>query len=129
MTEIVEYIVNGVLPSDKSEAQMLRMKSARYSMFGGHLYRKSFSRPFLRCLGPKAALKMMAKMYESFCGNHLGGRSMAHRIRLQGIYWPTVKGIYRMRDSEKYSRECEQCQRFALLHHVPSNEQTLGTSP
>lgn len=70
LTKIVEYIINGVLPSDKFEACKLRMKSVRYCMFEGHLYRKSFSGPLLKCLGPKTAFKVMAEMHEGLCGNH-----------------------------------------------------------
>lgn len=100
------------------------MKSARYCMFRENLYRSSFSRTLLRCLGPRATLKVMAEMQEDFCGNYTEERSMAQQIELQGFYWGTI-----MRDSEKYSLECKKCQQFASLHHFSSNELTSVTNP
>lgn len=100
MKWIMEYIVNGVLLLDKSEACKLLMKSVRYCMVGGNLHKRSFSEPLLRRLDLKAAMKVMAKMHEIFCDNHSKGCSMARQIELQGFYWSTM-----MKDFERYSRE------------------------
>lgn len=77
MKKIIDYIMDGSIPSDKFEAHKPRMKSVQYCMFGGHLYRRSFSGPLLNCLRSKAELKVMAKMHEDFCENHSDGRFMA----------------------------------------------------
>lgn len=79
---IMDFIVNGYVPPNKFEAHKLQIKLARYCMFGENLYRKSLSSFLLKCLGPKAELKVMAEMHESFCGNHSGRCSVARRIAL-----------------------------------------------
>ncbi|RVW67702.1 hypothetical protein CK203_063383 [Vitis vinifera] len=34
---------------------------------------------------------VLAELHEGICGNHTGGRSLAHRAHSQGYYWPTMK--------------------------------------
>ncbi|RVW30441.1 hypothetical protein CK203_090815 [Vitis vinifera] len=57
----------------------------------GHLYKRSFTGPYLRCLGHSEAQYVLAELHEGICGNHTGGRSLAHRAHSQGYYWPTMK--------------------------------------
>ncbi|KAL6336530.1 hypothetical protein AAG906_022471 [Vitis piasezkii] len=48
--------------------------------------KRSFGGPYLKCLNEKEAKYVMAELYESVCGNHLGGRTLAHRAYTQGYY-------------------------------------------
>ncbi|RVX14039.1 hypothetical protein CK203_011439 [Vitis vinifera] len=57
----------------------------------GHLYKRSFTGPYLRCLGHSEAQYVVAELHEGICENHSGGRSLAHRAHSQGYYWPTMK--------------------------------------
>ncbi|KAM6594123.1 hypothetical protein CsatA_001826 [Cannabis sativa] len=50
MTPIVAYLEKGILPDDKMEARKLRQRAARYVMYDGRLYRRSFSQPLLKCI-------------------------------------------------------------------------------
>ncbi|RVX09050.1 hypothetical protein CK203_013858 [Vitis vinifera] len=43
------------------------------------------------CLGHSEAQYVLAELHEGICGNHSGGRSLAHRAHSQGYYWPTMK--------------------------------------
>ncbi|RVX00391.1 hypothetical protein CK203_024529 [Vitis vinifera] len=52
---------------------------------------RSFTGPYLRCLGHSEAQYVLAELHEGICGNHSGGRSLAHRAHSQGYYWPTMK--------------------------------------
>ncbi|RVX16976.1 hypothetical protein CK203_003423 [Vitis vinifera] len=54
----------------------------------GHLYKRSFTGPYLRCLSPSKALYVLAELHEGVCGNHSGGRSLAHRTHSQDITGP-----------------------------------------
>ncbi|RVW62879.1 Gag-Pol polyprotein [Vitis vinifera] len=65
--------------------------SSLFHLDWGHLYKRSFTGPYLRCLNHSEALYVLAELHEGVCGNHSGGRSLAHRAHLQGYYWPTMK--------------------------------------
>ncbi|RVX00853.1 Retrovirus-related Pol polyprotein from transposon 17.6 [Vitis vinifera] len=82
---------------------------------GGHLYKRSFTGPYLRCLGHSEAQYVLAELHEGICGNHTGGRSLAHRAHSQGYYWPTMK-----KDAAAYVQKCDKCQRYAPIPHAIS---------
>ena len=51
---IISFLKDGTLPDDKAEAQILQHLATRFVLFGGLLYKKSYSGlhsdPHLRCL-------------------------------------------------------------------------------
>ena len=47
---IMMYLQHGELLENKNEARNLRIRATRYALIGNHLYRKSFTGPYLRCL-------------------------------------------------------------------------------
>ena len=52
---ISSYLRNGALPKDKSEAVKIKARAARYALISDVLYRRSFSRPYQRCVPPNEA--------------------------------------------------------------------------
>lgn len=90
MMAIWGYIIIDIQLTNKSEAQKQRIKAARFCIFRGKLYKRSFFGSLLKCLGPKVALKVVEKMHESHYENHSGVRSMTLMIMLQGYYRPTL---------------------------------------
>ncbi|RVX18478.1 Retrovirus-related Pol polyprotein from transposon 17.6 [Vitis vinifera] len=54
---------------------------------------------------PLRGLYVLAELHEGVCGNHSGGRSLAHRAHSQGYYWPTMK-----KDAAAYVKKCDKCQ-------------------
>ena len=88
---IAEYIRTGTLLGDLKQAHKVRVQAARFTLIGGHLYKRSFTGPYLQCLGHSEAQYVLAELHERICGNHSGGRSLAHRAHSQGYYWPTMK--------------------------------------
>ncbi|KAK3032017.1 hypothetical protein RJ639_036391 [Escallonia herrerae] len=91
MDPIIQYLVSGTLPSERSEARNLRAKSARFALVDGVRYKKSFSLPYLKCLSLKEADYALREVHEGICGQHLGGRNLAHKILRQGYYWPGMQ--------------------------------------
>ncbi|GKC51003.1 reverse transcriptase domain-containing protein [Tanacetum coccineum] len=55
MAPIIEYLKEGTLPDDKKEASKLRTKAIQYELLEGILYRRSFLKPWLQCVGPLQA--------------------------------------------------------------------------
>jgi len=65
-----------------------------YVLLRDILYKKSYSNlhpnPYLRCLNPEEAQKVMQKIHDGDSGNHVGGCSLAHKVINQGYYWPKM---------------------------------------
>ncbi|XP_010658094.1 uncharacterized protein LOC104881059 [Vitis vinifera] len=105
----------GTLPEEPKQAHKTWVQAAHFTLIGGHLYKRSFTGPYLRCLDHSKALYVLVELHERVCGNHFGGRSLAHRAHSQGYYWPTMK-----KDAATYVKRCDKCQRHAPIPHAPS---------
>ena len=101
---IAEYLQTGTSPGDPREAHKVRIQAAHFTIIGGHLYKQSFTGPYLRCLSQSEAQSVLAELHEGICGNHSGRRSLAHRAHSQGYYWPTMK-----KDAAAYVKKCDKC--------------------
>ena len=44
------------------------------------LYKRGFSRPYLRCLVLEEAEHIMREVHEGIYGNHSGARSLVHKL-------------------------------------------------
>ncbi|XP_073120867.1 uncharacterized protein [Henckelia pumila] len=113
--ELLEYMEKVELPKDPKKAYRLKQRSLRFVMVEGVLYKKSFSGPLLKCLGPKEAHYILKEIHEGCCGNHLGSYSLARKVLLAGYFWPTIlKGAIALVTS------CDSCQRHSRLQHRPA---------
>ena len=90
MTPIVSYLKDGKLPEGKDEVRKLRVRSTRYVLIDEVLYKRGFSQPYLRCLAPEEANYVLKEIHEGACGNHLGARSLVHKVVRARYYWPTI---------------------------------------
>ncbi|GKV52282.1 hypothetical protein SLEP1_g58870 [Rubroshorea leprosula] len=121
---IREYLLNGTVPEDKQEEMKLRRKASRYTLVCDILYKRSYSLPLLRCLTPYEAEYALREVHEGVCGNHVGARTLAHKVLRQGYYWPNMQ-----EDAKKFVQRCQKCQFFAHLTHQPAEELTSLTAP
>ena len=64
--------MDGVLPDGKKVARKLKIQAVRFVVIKDVLYKRGFSRLYLRCLGPEEADYVMKEVHERICGNHLG---------------------------------------------------------
>ncbi|CAL9000515.1 unnamed protein product [Prunus brigantina] len=97
---IIDYLVNGNLPTDKSEAKKVQQKAARYYMQGDKLIRISYFGPHLTCIKYPQTLEVLCKIHDGECGNHSGGRSLAQKALNVGYFWPTMR-----HDSAEYAKK------------------------
>ncbi|GJR99416.1 reverse transcriptase domain-containing protein [Tanacetum coccineum] len=74
MTPKMEYLKGGTLPSDRKEASKLHIKARQYELKEGTLYRRSFLKAWLRCLGPLQASYVICEIHEGSCSMHAGPR-------------------------------------------------------
>ncbi|XP_024044385.1 uncharacterized protein LOC112100156 [Citrus clementina] len=124
MDPIVSYLRDGVLPPDKLRARKIRAQASRYTMIDGVLYRRGYTLPFLRCLDDDDADYVLREVHEGICGNHSGGRSLAHKVLRQGYFWPTMH-----QDAQRKTRSCASCQSFANFSNQPPEKLTSMASP
>ncbi|XP_057803713.1 uncharacterized protein LOC131019046 [Salvia miltiorrhiza] len=124
MTPIMEYLERDILPDDWNDAHRIKAQAARFCIIRGKLYKRSFTGPYLKCINPAEARYVLSELHEGECGNHSGGRSLAHRALTNGYYWPTMKA-----DATDYAKKCDKCQRFAQISHLPPEPLTAITSP
>ena len=115
MTPIVSYFKDGKLSEGKDEARKLRVRATRYVLMDEVLYKRGFSKPYLRCLAPDEANYVLREVHKGACGNHSGARSLIHKVIRAGYYWPTVQA-----DAKAYVKVCDQCQRFSNIPRQPS---------
>nr|GEY19841.1 reverse transcriptase domain-containing protein [Tanacetum cinerariifolium] len=124
MTQLVDYLKEGVLPEDKKEARKLRLKARLYELMEGVLYRRLFHTPWLRCVGPLQADYVMREIHEGSYNMHAGPRSVvAKAIRLR-YYWLTMH-----KDARDMIRKCNDCQIHRPITRHPQQSLTPITAP
>ncbi|KAM1104870.1 hypothetical protein ACFX19_013399 [Malus domestica] len=122
-SSIIDYLVNGTLPTERLESRKLQIKSGRYYMWNGILVRRSYTGPHLRCLAPPDDLKVLSSIHEGVCGNHSGGRSLAQKALNAGYYWPTMH-----QDAKELVQKCDRYQRYKPIPALPASELHPQTS-
>ena len=123
-TPLISYLKAGVLLDEKGVARKLKVQASRFMLIKDVLYKRGFSRPYLRCLCQEEADYVMREVHEGICGNHSGARSLVHKLIRAGYYWPTM-----MKDAQAYVQSCDKCQRFSNFIRQPSEELTPMTAP
>ncbi|XP_074377528.1 uncharacterized protein LOC141719042 [Apium graveolens] len=110
---IKTHLETGWLPDDAQEARKLSVRALRYSLIEGLLYKRSFVILYLKCLRPLEAEEALKEAHEGICGQHLGGRALAHKITRSGFYWPTM-----LADAKAYVKKYDRCQRHTPIENV-----------
>ncbi|XP_074358063.1 uncharacterized protein LOC141697543 [Apium graveolens] len=108
MTPFINYLEKGELPEDKGKAQRLKAKASKFFIEEGILYRRTFSSPILKCIGPGEVQYCLMEVHEEICGDHMSAKALAHKIIRQGYYWPTIH-----QDAIEFVKKCKECQFFS----------------
>ncbi|XP_026383293.1 uncharacterized protein LOC113278750 [Papaver somniferum] len=96
----IHFLKTQELPQDKNQAGKITRTARRYALIEGELYKKPMSmEPYLRCVTRELGKQLLAEAHEGCCGNHSGGRSLAHRLLFQGYFWP-----YMQNDAKEYTK-------------------------
>ena len=83
---IIDFLAEDQVPNEEKEANKVRRIATRYWLsVDRKLYRRSFGGLYLLCLWPKKVNELLAELHDGVCGNHVGGRSLAHRAMTQGF--------------------------------------------
>ena len=89
-TSLISYLKIGILPDGNDAARKLNVQASRFVLIKNILYKKGFSRLYLRCLCHKEADYVMREVHEGICGNHSGARSLVHKLVRARYYCPTM---------------------------------------
>ncbi|KAK0586754.1 hypothetical protein LWI29_011713 [Acer saccharum] len=106
--QLRKYLEENILPKDVVEAKRIKYRSTRYTILRGELYRRGFLKVLQRCVADEETGKILKNVHSGVCGNHTGGKSLAHKILRQGFYWPTL-----FAEAQRFAESCETCQRIA----------------
>ena len=123
-TLLTSYQRTSLLPVGKDAARKLKFQALQFVLIKDVLYKRGFSRSYLRCLSHEEADYVMREVHEGICGNHSGAQSLVHKLIRAGYYWPTM-----MKNAQAYVKACDKCQRFNNLIRQPSEELTPMTAP
>ena len=115
-TPFMEYLAQGILPTNRTPAHQLKKLAVRYFLQNGILFKKGYSGDPLRYLGPKEARKVVREVHSGNCGSHPGKRRLYKQLLLLGYYWPTMKS-----DFEELVRTCHACQILGDAIHTHLN--------
>ena len=121
---LISYLKTGVLPDGSDAARKVKVQASRFVLIKNILYKRGFSRPYLRCLCHEEVDYVIREVHEGICGNHSGARSLVYKLIQAGYYWPTM-----IKDAQTYVKACDKCQRFSNLIKQPSEELTPITAP
>ncbi|GJY81610.1 reverse transcriptase domain-containing protein [Tanacetum coccineum] len=124
MIPIMEYLKDETFPDDRKDASKLRINARQYELLEGVLYRRSFLKPWLRCVGPLQADYVIREIHEGSCSMHAGPRSVVAKAMRLGYYWPTMH-----RDARNMIRTCNDCQIHRPVPRNPQQPLTPITAP
>ena len=79
-TPLIAYLRSGILPDWKDAARKMKVQASRFVLIKDVLYKKGFSRSYLRCLSHNEVGYVMREVHEGICGNHLGAQLLVHKL-------------------------------------------------
>jgi hypothetical protein len=78
----------------------------------------------IKCLSAAEADYVLREIHEGVYRSHSGGWMLAHKATRASYYWPTMG-----KDSVKFVRCCDKCQRFARVMKNPPENLSSISSP
>ena len=95
---------DGTLPDGKEATRKLKVQAAQFFLIKDVLYKRGFSRPYLKCLSPEEVDNVIREVHEEIYGNHLRSWSLVHKLIRAGYYWLTMQ-----KDAQAYVKACDKC--------------------
>ena len=87
----MQFLKEDTLPEERIKADKVRRKATRYWLSENQkLYKRFFSGPYLLCVHFELTESLLEELNEGICGSYTSGRSLAHRVIIQGYWWPNM---------------------------------------
>ncbi|XP_070036168.1 uncharacterized protein [Nicotiana tomentosiformis] len=87
---MIDYLCYGILPEYPRRKTEICRCAPRLLYYKDTLYRRSFERVLLRCLGEDEVTQAMQEAYSGVCGSHQYGPKLHFHIKRMSYYWPTM---------------------------------------
>ena len=75
----MDYAID-IIPNRNDAAKKLKVQASQFVLIKDVLYKRGFSRPYLKCLSHEEADYVMREVHEGIYGNHSGARSLVHKL-------------------------------------------------
>jgi hypothetical protein len=112
---ILEWLVEGKLPSDQTEARCIARRAKAFVIIDGELYKRRAAGILMRCVPRDQGRELLQEIHAGTCGHHAGPRTLVGKAFRQGFYWSTA-----VADSKDIVRRCVGCQFYARQTHLPT---------
>jgi hypothetical protein len=119
---ILEWLVEGKLPSNQTEARRIASRAKAFVLIDGELYKRGAAGILMRCILRDQGRELLQEIHAGTYGHHAGPRTLVGKAFRQGFYWPTT-----VADSKDIVRRCEGYQFYARQTHLLA--QVLQTIP
>jgi hypothetical protein len=119
---ILEWLVEGKLPSDQMEARRIARRAKAFVLINGKLYKHGAAGILMRSILGDQGRELLQEIHAGTYDRHTGLRTLVGKAFRQGFYWPTA-----VADSKDIMRRCEGCQFYARQTHLPAH--ALQTIP
>jgi hypothetical protein len=117
-TPMHTYLSTGILPDYKLEARRIKRRAPMFALIEQELYKRAYSRLWLKCVSEEKGLALLREAYEGLCGSHQGAKTIAHRVLRADFYWPSMRG-----NAKELVRRCEKCQYHSRYVNTPAYRQ------
>ena len=88
--EIIDFITNEKLPTDKNKAVTIARRSKGYVLVGDKLYKRGFhSGVLMKCIPREEGKSIHDEIHLGVSGNHAASRTLGGKAFRAGFYWPT----------------------------------------
>jgi hypothetical protein len=105
----IDFILDQLVPDDKTERERITRRSANYVVIGTDLYRNAASTGVLmKCILRSEGLQLLVEIHSGECGCHAASTNLVVKAYRSGFYWPTT-----ITDAEDLIKRCKGCQFFA----------------
>jgi hypothetical protein len=102
---ILEWLVEGKLPSDQTEARRITRRVKAFVIIDGELYKRGATSILMWCILGDQGRELLQETHAGTCGHHAGPRTLVGKAFRQGFYWSTA-----VADSKDIVLRCEGCQ-------------------
>ena len=109
----LDYLLCGMLPMDKMEAQRLAHHAKSFILIEGKLYKRSHIGILQHCISIEQGKQLLSDIHGGVCGHHIAPRTLVRNAFRQGFYWSTT-----VVDAEQIVRTYEGCQYYARQTHL-----------
>jgi hypothetical protein len=102
---------------DPHQRRRHHLEASKYTILGDSLFRRFVDGLLLQCVNDDEAHKILHEIHGSLAsvihiGGHFFAKATTFKIIRNGYYWPFI-----FRDSYKFVRLCDKCQKFVGKEH------------